>query len=65
MTDGYNGADMDYLCEKAKKFALHRVIQENETLTKADFALAIECVKSSVLDVDRKEMELWIKNNRS
>ena len=68
ITDGYNGADMDYLCEKAKEFALHRVIQDkdtNETLTKADFALAIECVKSSVLDVDIKEMELWIKNNRS
>ena len=68
ITNGYNGADMDYLCEKAKEFALHRVIQDkdtNETLTKADFDLAIECVKSSVLDVDRKEMELWIKNNRS
>lgn len=68
ITDGYNGADMDYLCEKAKEFALHRVIQDkdtNETLTKADFDLAIECIKSSVLDVDRKEMELWIKNNRS
>ena len=67
ITDGYNGADMDYLCEKAKEFALHRVIQDkdtNETLTKEDFDLAIECVKSSVLDVDRKEMELWIKNNR-
>ena len=67
ITDGYNGADMDYLCEKAKEFALHRVIKDkdtNETLTKADFDLAIECVKSSVLDVDRKEMELWIKNNR-
>ena len=68
ITDGYNGADMDYLCEKAKEFALHRVIKDkdtNEKLTKADFDLAIECVKSSVLDVDRKEMELWIKNNRS
>ena len=68
ITDGYNGADMDYLCEKAKEFALHRVIKDkdtNEKLTKADFDLAIECVKSSVLDVDRKEMEFWIKNNRS
>jgi transitional endoplasmic reticulum ATPase len=68
ITDGYNGADMDYLCEKAKEFALHRVIQDkdtNEALTKEDFDLAIECVKSSVLDVDRKEKELWIKNNRS
>lgn len=68
ITDGYNGADMDYLCEKAKEFALHRVIQDHdakEMLTKVDFDLALECVKSSVLDVDRKEMELWIKNNRS
>lgn len=68
ITDGYNGADMDYLCEKAKEFALHRVIKDNDTnemLTKSDFNLAIECVKSSVLDADRKEMELWIENNRS
>ena len=68
ITEGYNGADMDYLCEKAKEFALHRVIadkDENEKLTKADFDLAIGCVKSSVLEVDKKEMELWIKNNRS
>ena len=68
ITDGYNGADMDYLCEKAKEFALHRVIadkDENEKLTKADFDLAIGCVKSSVLEVDKKEMELWIKNNRT
>jgi transitional endoplasmic reticulum ATPase len=67
-TDGYNGADMDYLCEKAKEFALHRVIadkDENEKLTKADFDLAIGCVKSSVLEVDKKEMELWIKNNQT
>ena len=56
------------VCEKAKEFALHRVIKNNDTneiLTKADFDMAIECVKSSVLDVDRKEMELWINNNRS
>ena len=67
ITNGYNGADMDYLCEKAKEFALHRVINDNdtnETLTKEDFDHAIECVKSSVLEADRKEMELWIKNNR-
>lgn len=68
ITEGYNGADMDYLCEKAKEFALHRVIKDkdtNESLIKADFDLAIECVKSSVLEADKKEMELWIKNNRS
>lgn len=68
ITDGYNGADVDYLCEKAKEFALHRVIDDhdtNESLTKLDFDRAIESVKSSVLEVDRKEMELWIENNRS
>ena len=68
ITDGYNGADMDYLCEKAKEFALHRVIadkDENEKLTKSDFDLAIGYVKSSVLEVDKKEMELWIKNNQT
>ena len=51
-----------------EKAAKDRVIQDkdtNEALTKEDYDIAIECVKSSVLDVDRKEMELWIKNNRS
>ena len=68
ITDGYNGADIDYLCEKAKEFALHRVIQDkdtNENLTKLDFKRAIESVKSSVLESDREEMESWINNNRA
>lgn len=67
ITEGFNGADVDYLCEKAKEFALRRVIRgkdSNEILTKADFDNAVASVKSSVLDVDKKEMELWIKNNR-
>lgn len=66
ITDGFNGADVDYLCEKAKEFASRRVIQgkdSNEILTKADFDNAVASVKSSVLDTDKKEMELWIKNN--
>lgn len=68
ITVGFNGADVDYLCEKAKEFALRRVIQgkdTNEILTKADFDNAVASVKSSVLDSDKKEMELWIKNSRS
>lgn len=66
ITDGYNGADMDYLCEKAKEFALHRVIDEkdtNELLTKEDFDKAISSIKSSVLAVDKQEMETWVKEN--
>lgn len=66
ITEGYNGADIDYLCEKAKEFALRKVIQNNDTkdlITKADFANALKNVKSSVLDSDRKEMEEWVKNN--
>ena len=66
ITDGYNGADMDYLCEKAKEFALHRVIDEkdtNELLTKEDFDKAISSIKSSVLEADKQEMETWVKEN--
>ena len=64
--EGYNGADVDYLCEKAKEFALHRVIKSKDTqelITKADFNKALKSVKSSVLETDRIEMEEWIKKN--
>jgi len=63
-TDGYNGADMDYLCEKAKEFAIKRIITQSnieKCLCKDDFEKAFESVKSSVLDTDRKEMEEWEK----
>ncbi|MBQ4269840.1 MAG: ATP-binding protein [Clostridia bacterium] len=65
-TEGYNGADVDYLCEKAKEFAIHRVIQDGgeEILTKADFENAVKSTKSSVLETDAREMELWVKNCR-
>ena len=68
ITEGYNGADVDYLCEKAKEFALRRLIDYqdgNEILTKTDFNLALQCVKSSVLEVDKIEMEKWMLNSRS
>ena len=68
ITEGYNGADVDYLCEKAKEFALRRLIDNqdgNEILTKTDFNLALQCVKSSVLEVDKIEMEKWMLNSRS
>ena len=66
-TEGYNGADIDYLCEKAKEFVIQRVVKNhdpNEIMTKGDFALALSCVKSSVVDIDRHEMEQWISDNK-
>jgi len=68
VTEGYNGADMDYLCEKAKELALQRLIRDhdtNEMVTKGDFYIAIQYVKSSVLDADRQEMEHWIQHNNT
>jgi transitional endoplasmic reticulum ATPase len=68
VTEGYNGADVDYLCEKAKEFALRRLIDlqdGNEILTKSDFDLALGCVKSSVLEIDKMEMDKWMLNNRA
>ena len=66
ITDGYNGADIDYLCEKAKESVIQRVVNDhdsNEVLTKTDFDKALKCVKSSVLDIDRREMEQWVSVN--
>lgn len=66
LTEGYNGADIDYFCEKAKEFALRRIIDQkdtNELLTKEDFNNAIASIKSSVLAVDKQEMETWVKEN--
>jgi transitional endoplasmic reticulum ATPase len=61
-TIGYNGADMDYLCEKAKEFAIKRVLGNLESermLYTEDFEKAFETIKSSVLEADRLEMEKW------
>lgn len=65
-TIGYNGADMDYLCEKAKEFAIKRVLANLESermLYTEDFEKAFESTKSSVLETDRQEMETWVKEN--
>jgi len=61
-TVGYNGADVDYLCEKAKEFAIKRVLSDPESkkaLYSEDFESAMKAIKSSVLDDDRLEMEKW------
>ena len=60
-----NGADMDYLCEKAKEFAIKRVLNNLESermLYAQDFEKAFKTIKTSVLDADRIEMEKFIKN---
>jgi SpoVK/Ycf46/Vps4 family AAA+-type ATPase len=57
---------MDYLCEKTKEFALRRIIDQkdtNELLTREDFDNAMASIKSSVLAVDREEMEAWVREN--
>ena len=61
-TDGFNGADMDYLCEKAKECAIKRILsaeQKERILSAEDFENAFSTMRSSVLDADRKEMERW------
>ena len=67
LTEGYNGADVDYLCEKAKENAIRRVIldaNESKKLRSEDFERALITLKSSVLDCDREEMEKWVRENR-
>lgn len=67
-TEGYNGADMDYLCEKAKENAIRRSIWDasaTRVITNEDFEQAYTVIKSSVLQSDREEMEKWVKENRS
>lgn len=67
-TDGYNGADMDYLCEKAKENAIKRTIWDESAervITNDDFIQAYAVIKSSVLESDREEMEKWVKANQN
>ncbi len=61
-TEGYNGADVAYLCDKAKEIALSRVIEgleEDEGVTAQDFVKALSLVKSSVSAEDEKAMMAW------
>lgn len=63
-SEGFNSADVDYLCEKAKENAIQRVIEDEESLhiiKNEDFEKAFGQMKSSVLESDKREMEQWIK----
>ena len=65
-TDGYNGADVEYLCEKAKEIAIRRVIADsmkNKKFTKEDFEQALKEVRSSVARKDVSRLETWEKEN--
>jgi transitional endoplasmic reticulum ATPase len=61
MTEGYSGADVAELCDRAKRFALNRQLASGgqETVTTKDFADAIEKVKPSVTSDMLKEFESW------
>ena len=63
-TDGFNGADVDYLCEKAKEVAIRRIIKDsikNKRLLMEDFETALKEVRSSVVKKDIARLESWEK----
>ena len=65
-TEGFNGADVEYLCEKAKEVAIRRVIagsMKNKKFTKEDFDRALKEVRSSVVKKDISRLESWEKEN--
>jgi transitional endoplasmic reticulum ATPase len=65
-TEGFNGADVAYLCEKAKEIAIRRVIagnMKNKKLIKEDFDKALKEVRSSVAKKDIARLENWEKEN--
>ena len=65
-TEGFNGADVEYLCEKAKEIAIRRVIagsMKNKKFTKEDFDQALKEVRSSVVKKDISRLESWEKEN--
>lgn len=63
LTAGFNGADIEHLCDKAKEFAIKKIIdkQETEQIIRAeDFSKALEVVSSSVMPYDIDEMNKWL-----
>jgi transitional endoplasmic reticulum ATPase len=60
-TEGYSGADVAEVCDRAKRFALNRQIAGGgqETVTAKDFTDAFEKVKPSVTSEMLKEFESW------
>lgn len=65
-TEGYSGADMAELCDRAKRFALNRQLASGnqEDVTAKDFSDALQKVKSSITPEMLKEFESW-RDSRS
>ena len=64
-TEGYNGADVDYLCEKAKAVAINEIVlgdRIEQTLTMQDFIESRKQIKSSVRLEDVEKLKEWAKN---
>jgi SpoVK/Ycf46/Vps4 family AAA+-type ATPase len=60
-TDGYSGADMAEVCDRAKMGALRRQLAsgKEEVITAEDFAAALMTIKPSVTPAMLKEYEVW------
>ena len=61
-TEGYNGADVDYLCEKAKAVAINQLIsgeRQEKSLRMQDFILAKNQMRSSVRIEDIERLKTW------
>ncbi len=60
-TDGYSGADMAELCDRAKRFPLARQLTGGgeEKVTAADFHAALEKVRPSITPAMLKEYDAW------
>jgi transitional endoplasmic reticulum ATPase len=59
--EGYSGADMAELCDRAKRFALNRQLAagNEQSVTAEDFAAALAKVRPTVSPEMLKEFESW------
>lgn len=60
-TDGYSGADIAEICDRAKMGALRRQLAsgKEEVITAEDFTTALQTIKPSVTPAMLKEYEAW------
>jgi len=60
-TEGYSGADMAEVCDRAKRLALNRQLSsgKEEVVTQADFEAALERVKPSVTREQLERFKKW------
>lgn len=65
-TEGFNGADVEYVCEKAKEIAIQRIIKaemKNKKFIMEDFENALKEVHSTVTKRDIARLENWEKEH--